>query len=135
MNLKHGHLLQLDRAPSHLSPKVCAYRTAKRWGFAGHVSYCKEPRLTLSNVSSRVHSRKMKPQTHVALQAGLGLAAEHGFYYKAPAAAEWEARFGEPDEHAGWKEMTLPILQLYTESTDGSNIEAKDSAMVRGLQV
>ena len=27
--------------------------------------------------------------------------------------------------------MTLPILQIYTESTDGSNIEAKDSALVR----
>lgn len=31
---------------------------------------------------------------------------------------------------AGWKEMVLPILQVYTESTDGSNIEAKDSALV-----
>ena len=27
--------------------------------------------------------------------------------------------------------MTRPILELYTESTDGSNIEAKDSALVR----
>lgn len=26
--------------------------------------------------------------------------------------------------------MVLPILQVYTESTDGSNIEAKDSALV-----
>lgn len=69
----------------------------------------------------------------VAPQSELGLAAEHGFYYKEPAAAEWEARFGEHDEHAGWKEMTLPILQLYTESTDGSNIEAKDSALVRPI--
>lgn len=32
---------------------------------------------------------------------------------------------------AAWKEMTRPILELYTESTDGSNIEAKDSALVR----
>ena len=45
--------------------------------------------------------------------------------------AEWEARFGEADEHAGWKEIALPILQLYTESTDGSYVEAKDSALVR----
>ena len=65
------------------------------------------------------------------LQNNLGLAAEHGFYYRAPGMAEWEARFGEADEHAGWKEIALPILQLYTESTDGSYVEAKDSALVR----
>ncbi len=47
--------------------------------------------------------------------------------------AEWEARFGEADEHAGWKQIALPILQLYTESTDGSYVEAKDSALVRPL--
>ena len=64
-------------------------------------------------------------------QENLGLAAEHGFYYRAPGMAEWEARFGEADEHAGWKEIALPILQLYTESTDGSYVEAKDSALVR----
>ena len=66
-------------------------------------------------------------------QEKLGLAAEHGFYYRAPGMAEWEARFGEADEHAGWKEIALPILQLYTESTDGSYVEAKDSALVRGI--
>lgn len=29
-----------------------------------------------------------------------------------------------------WKEMVLPILEAYTESTDGSYIEAKESAIV-----
>ncbi len=58
------------------------------------------------------------------------MAAEHGFFFRTPGAAEWEARFGEPDAEAAWKEMTRPILELYTESTDGSSIEAKDSALV-----
>lgn len=62
------------------------------------------------------------------MQEGLGLAAEHGFYLKMAGAKEWEAR-GDADS-SPWKEMVLPILQVYTESTDGSNIEAKDSALV-----
>ena len=65
-------------------------------------------------------------------QERLGLAAEHGFFFRAAGGGEWEARFGQADEQAAWKEMTRPILELYTESTDGSNIEAKDSALVRG---
>jgi trehalose-6-phosphatase len=70
-----------------------------------------------------------------APQDRLGLAAEHGFFFRAAGAGEWEARFGEADEQAAWKEMTRPILELYTESTDGSNIEAKDSALVRPCSV
>ncbi len=61
----------------------------------------------------------------------MGLAAEHGFFFKAPGASEWTSRFEAPDEQAAWKQMTLPILETYTEATDGSNIEAKDSALVR----
>lgn len=29
-----------------------------------------------------------------------------------------------------WKKMVEPVMQLYTESTDGSNIEVKESALV-----
>jgi trehalose 6-phosphate synthase/phosphatase len=58
----------------------------------------------------------------------LGLAAEHGFYLRRPGAADWAVL--DPDLASGWKDMVLPILQLYTESTDGSSIEAKESALV-----
>lgn len=34
---------------------------------------------------------------------------------------------GEP---AGWREVVLPILELYTDSTDGSFVERKESALV-----
>lgn len=58
----------------------------------------------------------------------LGLAAEHGFYLRRPDATEWSVL--DPDLSTGWKDIVLPILQLYTESTDGSSIEAKESALV-----
>ena len=35
----------------------------------------------------------------------------------------------ENEEHA-WRDMVLPILQVYTESTDGSYTEEKESALV-----
>lgn len=37
-------------------------------------------------------------QNHVVLQDRLGLAAEHGFFFRSPGATDWEARFGEADE-------------------------------------
>jgi trehalose 6-phosphate synthase/phosphatase len=58
----------------------------------------------------------------------LGLAAEHGFYLRRPGATDWSVL--DPDLGFGWKDIVLPILQLYTESTDGSSIESKESALV-----
>lgn len=29
-----------------------------------------------------------------------------------------------------WKQVVLPVMQSYTEATDGSNIEVKESALV-----
>ncbi|PSC69557.1 trehalose phosphate synthase [Micractinium conductrix] len=58
----------------------------------------------------------------------LGLAAEHGFYWRPNARSEWLVQ--DPEARFGWKDIVQPILQLYTESTDGSFIEVKDSALV-----
>lgn len=33
-------------------------------------------------------------------------------------------------ENFGWKRIAEPVMKLYTEATDGSNIETKDSALV-----
>eukprot|EP00887_Chlorella_sp_A99_P001749 scaffold19.g1749.t1 len=48
--------------------------------------------------------------------------------------SEWFASVGnvqDPNLHNfEWREIVQPILQLYTESTDGSYIEAKESALV-----
>lgn len=61
-------------------------------------------------------------------QENLGLAAEHGFYWRPNARSEWLVQ--DPEARFGWKDIVEPILKLYTESTDGSFIEAKDSALV-----
>lgn len=59
----------------------------------------------------------------------LGLAAEHGYFLRYQASHEWENQSGG---HAdlGWKDMVIPILQVYTEATDGSYLDVKESALV-----
>lgn len=58
----------------------------------------------------------------------LGIAAEHGFYSRPSAQVGWTVQ--DPEADFSWKDIVLPILQLYTESTDGSYIEKKESALV-----
>ncbi|XP_028799289.1 alpha,alpha-trehalose-phosphate synthase [UDP-forming] 5 [Neltuma alba] len=62
----------------------------------------------------------------------LGIAAEHGYFLKTSNAAEWETCLSVPD--FDWKQIAEPVMQLYTETTDGSNIEAKESALVWNYQ-
>lgn len=64
----------------------------------------------------------------VWLQGNLGIAAEHGFYIRRPGEEEWDAL--KEDAGSAWRDMVLPILKLYTESTDGSYTEEKESALV-----
>jgi len=42
--------------------------------------------------------------------------------------SEWETCVPVPDFE--WKQIAEPVMQLYMETTDGSNIEAKESALV-----
>lgn len=46
--------------------------------------------------------------------------------------AEWETCLSVQD--FDWKQIAEPVMQLYTETTDGSNIEAKESALVWNYQ-
>ena len=108
--IRSGWAAQLQSSPAQSIPAQCSHRGPK-----------------LSETSRSLEAQKTPAELP---QERLGLAAEHGFFFRPPDATEWTARFGEPDDHAAWKEMTRPVLELYTESTDGSNIEAKDSALV-----
>ncbi|GFP96242.1 probable alpha alpha-trehalose-phosphate synthase [UDP-forming] 8 [Phtheirospermum japonicum] len=56
----------------------------------------------------------------------LGLAAEHGYFLRWDKTSDWESLSAYLD----WKEIVEPIMQLYTETTDGSYMEVKDSALV-----
>lgn len=59
----------------------------------------------------------------------MGLAAEHGFFYRKSHGTEWEAKANIADS-SGWKALCEPVLQSYTDSTDGSHVEVKESAVV-----
>ncbi|KAJ7555141.1 hypothetical protein O6H91_05G024000 [Diphasiastrum complanatum] len=58
----------------------------------------------------------------------LGLAAEHGYFYRWHQDAEWQTCV--PVTDFDWKQVALPVMRLYTESTDGSSVEMKESALV-----
>ncbi|KAH7428543.1 hypothetical protein KP509_09G006300 [Ceratopteris richardii] len=58
----------------------------------------------------------------------LGIAAEHGYYLRWKSEEVWETCI--PVLELDWKKIVEPIMRLYTESTDGSYIEAKESAIV-----
>ncbi|XP_057506889.1 probable alpha,alpha-trehalose-phosphate synthase [UDP-forming] 7 [Actinidia eriantha] len=58
----------------------------------------------------------------------LGIAAEHGYFLRWPQNKEWE--ICSPSSEFGWMQMAEPVMKLYTEATDGSSIERKESALV-----
>lgn len=58
----------------------------------------------------------------------LGIAAEHGYFMRWSANEEWQ-NCGQSVDF-GWIQIAEPVMKLYTESTDGSYIEIKESALV-----
>ncbi|KAL8140406.1 hypothetical protein V2J09_006427 [Rumex salicifolius] len=58
----------------------------------------------------------------------LGIAAEHGYFIRWPEMEEWEQH--RQGFELGWLQIVGPIMKLYTEATDGSSIETKESALV-----
>ncbi|GER52088.1 trehalose phosphate synthase [Striga asiatica] len=58
----------------------------------------------------------------------LGLSAEHGYFTRWRKNLQWESCRLAVD--FDWKKIVLPIMEHYTEATDGSSIEQKESAIV-----
>ncbi|KAG9454394.1 hypothetical protein H6P81_007298 [Aristolochia fimbriata] len=58
----------------------------------------------------------------------LGIAAEHGYFMRLKHDAGWDVCFPTADFY--WKQIAEPVMKLYTETTDGSTIETKESALV-----
>ncbi|XP_057749211.1 probable alpha,alpha-trehalose-phosphate synthase [UDP-forming] 11 [Arachis stenosperma] len=58
----------------------------------------------------------------------LGLSAEHGYFTRLRRDTPWETCGLTTD--FDWKKMAEPVMAHYTEATDGSFIENKESAMV-----
>lgn len=62
----------------------------------------------------------------------LGIAAEHGYFIRPNHDADWETCFPVSDFY--WKQIAEPVMKVYTETTDGSTIETKESALVWNYQ-
>ncbi|CAL0330384.1 unnamed protein product [Lupinus luteus] len=60
--------------------------------------------------------------------ANLGLSAEHGYFTRWSRDSQWETCGLNKD--FDWKNIAEPVMAHYTEATDGSFIEQKESAMV-----
>ncbi|KAK9674523.1 hypothetical protein RND81_12G238500 [Saponaria officinalis] len=58
----------------------------------------------------------------------VGIAAEHGYFMRWSAESDWETCGQNSD--FGWVQIAEPVMKLYTEATDGSYIETKESALV-----
>ncbi|KAF6144652.1 hypothetical protein GIB67_006144 [Kingdonia uniflora] len=58
----------------------------------------------------------------------LGIAAEHGHFLRMKRDVEWETCV--PLTDPSWKQIAEPVMKLYTETTDGSTIENKETSLV-----
>lgn len=58
----------------------------------------------------------------------LGIAAEHGYFMRWTRDEQWQMH--NQTSNFGWMDTAEPVMKLYAESTDGSYIETKESALV-----
>ncbi|XP_010653280.1 probable alpha,alpha-trehalose-phosphate synthase [UDP-forming] 10 [Vitis vinifera] len=86
---------------------------------------CSDPKNTVFIVSGRGRSSLSE---WLAPCERLGIAAEHGYFMRWNESTKWESCNLAAD--LDWKKVVEPVMRLYTETTDGSNIEIKESALV-----
>ncbi|XP_050223303.1 probable alpha,alpha-trehalose-phosphate synthase [UDP-forming] 9 [Mercurialis annua] len=88
-------------------------------------SLCGDPKNSVFIVSGRGRDSL---SDWFAQCENLGIAAEHGYFIRSSRTSNWETSSLAAD--FDWKRMAEPVMKLYTEATDGSYIETKDSALV-----
>lgn len=86
---------------------------------------CSDPNNTVFIVSGRGRSSLSE---WLAPCEMLGIAAEHGYFIRWNKTSEWETSHLGADLE--WIKIVEPVMRSYTEATDGSNIEIKESALV-----
>ncbi|GAB2285431.1 Probable alpha,alpha-trehalose-phosphate synthase [UDP-forming] 7, variant 2 [Dionaea muscipula] len=86
---------------------------------------CADPKNTVFIVSGRGRDSLSK---WFSPCKKLGIAAEHGYFIRWPEDDGWET-CGQSSSFS-WLQIAEPVMQLYTEATDGSYIESKESALV-----
>lgn len=58
----------------------------------------------------------------------IGLAAEHGAFYRKAGGKRWQSTV--PPTDTSWQDTVVPILEVYTEKTPGAAIEIKNASVV-----
>ncbi|KAJ7541717.1 hypothetical protein O6H91_10G072800 [Diphasiastrum complanatum] len=86
---------------------------------------CSDPRNVVFIVSGR--GREILSEWFAECEM-LGIASEHGYFYRWQRDSEWIRSVPLLDFE--WKQVVAPIMRQYMESTDGSVIESKESALV-----
>lgn len=106
-----------------LVPQTCMNKCPSPEVISVLNALCNDPKNTVFLVSGRARNQlgEWLGPCHL-----LGIAAEHGYFLRMNKAADWESNVAELD----WKEIVEPVMRSYTEATDGSSIENKDSALV-----
>ncbi|KAK7407700.1 hypothetical protein VNO78_09719 [Psophocarpus tetragonolobus] len=102
----------IDKSPSSKSIEILS-------------SLCKDKNNVVFLVSAR--SRKLLSEWFSPCE-NLGVAAEHGYFIRMKRDEEWETHVAATD--CSWKQIAEPVMKLYTETTDGSTIEDKETALV-----
>ncbi|KAG0450332.1 hypothetical protein HPP92_026768 [Vanilla planifolia] len=102
----------IDKSPSQQSVEILN-------------SLCGDKRNVVFLVSSR--SRRKLGEWFSPCE-NLGMAAEHGYFIRLKKDAEWEICAAVAD--SSWKPVAEPVMRLYTETTDGSTIEDKETSLV-----
>ncbi|GMJ04538.1 TREHALOSE -6-PHOSPHATASE SYNTHASE S6 [Hibiscus trionum] len=88
-------------------------------------SLCQDKNNIVFIVSAK--SRKMLTEWFSPCEK-LGIAAEHGYFLRLQRDMEWETCV--PLVDCTWKQIAEPVMKQYTETTDGSNIEDRETALV-----
>ncbi|XP_065876205.1 probable alpha,alpha-trehalose-phosphate synthase [UDP-forming] 9 [Euphorbia lathyris] len=88
-------------------------------------SLCSDPKNTVFIVSGR---GKDCLSDWFSECENLGIAAEHGYFTRWSKMSNWETSSMAVDFQ--WKKVAEPVMNLYAETTDGSSIETKESALV-----
>ncbi|XP_030959773.1 alpha,alpha-trehalose-phosphate synthase [UDP-forming] 6-like [Quercus lobata] len=88
-------------------------------------SLCRDKHNMVFIVSAR--SRKTLGEWFSPCE-NLGIAAEHGYFLRLKRDVEWETCV--PVADCSWKQIAEPVMKLYTETTDGSTIEDKETSLV-----
>ncbi|XP_076927733.1 putative alpha,alpha-trehalose-phosphate synthase [UDP-forming] 7 [Bidens hawaiensis] len=86
---------------------------------------CSDPKNTVCVISGRGQDKLGK---WFGECDKLVIAAEHGYFIRWADNQDWEP-CGRTN-NVGWMEIAEPVMKQYTEATDGSSIEKKETAMV-----